>query len=243
MSIKICVVVRVRDEERRIAQFCEAYEDADMILVGDGGSIDRTKEIAAQYPNVIIRDYPGRQEMKNGYWRNNDSDHANWMFKWGREYEPDWMIYDDCDCRPNYLLRMKYRHLLETIHHDVIMVTRLYLWGLKQHFPHLAKPEELYHRNYEPSLWAWRGSMEMMTVNEPPAYSFKVGKKPIKDFRKDTDAFDLLPPYCLLHYSWDDPERVMEKVKIYRESGLIPGQNHPLDFGGPLEDLPSFAHE
>jgi hypothetical protein len=49
MSTRIFVVVRTRDEERRIAQFCEAYKDADMILVADGGSVDKTKEIASRY--------------------------------------------------------------------------------------------------------------------------------------------------------------------------------------------------
>lgn len=242
MSTKICVVVRVRDEENRIAQFCEAYKDADMILVGDGGSVDRTKEIAGTFKNAIIRDYLGRQQMKKGYWRNNDSDHANFMFQWAREYKPDWIIYDDCDCRPNYLLKNRYRMILEILKKDVVLVTRLYLWGTKQHFPFLAKPATA-HINYEPSLWAWRGDLDLWTINTPPAYFFKVGGRMIQDFRTDLNAFDLMPPYCLLHYSWDDPVRTAQKINVYRESGLIPGQNHPLDFGGPLEDLPEFAHE
>ena len=34
---KIGVIVRTRDESHRIAKFCTAYKDADLIIVGDGG--------------------------------------------------------------------------------------------------------------------------------------------------------------------------------------------------------------
>jgi hypothetical protein len=83
----------------------------------------------------------------------------------------------------------------------------------------------------------------METVNIPPAYTFKVNGNDIHDFHLNTRAVDWMPPFALMHFSWDDPVRVDEKVKIYRESGLIPGQQHPLQFGGILEDLPEYLHE
>lgn len=235
----IVVTVRTRDEERRIAQFCEAYKDVDAILVADGGSEDNTKEIAASFPNVQIRDFTERTKMQGGHWRNNDSAHANFLFEWAYSLEPDWIIYDDCDCRPNYLLRENYKYVLDTTTSDFVLVVRLYLWGLEEHFPNLSYIKDA----WQPSLWAWRGNADLWTINVPPAYNFRIGDMEVKDLHTDAKAEDLFPPYCLLHYSWDDPDRVNQKVQVYRESGLIPSMLHPLDFGGPLEPLPEWAHE
>jgi glycosyltransferase involved in cell wall biosynthesis len=242
MDTKIIVIVRTRDEEHRIAKFCESYKDADMILVADGGSEDNTVAIADAFSNVMIRHYPGRTQMKNGYWRNNDSDHVNWLISWAKEYDPDWIILDDCDCRPNYLLKRDYRQILSDTPCDFVMVTRFYLWGKKQHFPYMAKPGEG-HTKYEPSLWAWRGHIDFWTVDVPPAFTFRIGKLDVKDLHFDANTLDVFPPYALLHFSWDDPDRVDKKIKTYRESGLIEAMAHPLDFAGKLEPLPNFLYE
>ena len=212
--MKIIVLVRTRDEEHRIAQFCESYKDADMILVADGESVDDTIEIAKTFSNVVLRHYPSRTKMDKGYWRNNDSDHVNWLIHWSKEYAPDWVILDDCDCRPNYLLKKYYRKILENIEEDFVLVTRFYMWGLDQHFPHMAKPGES-HDLYEPSLWAWRGDIDFWTVDVPPAFTFRIGELAVKDLHFDANALDLFPPYALIHYSWDDEERVEKKIKIY----------------------------
>ena len=242
MDTEIIVIVRTRDEEHRIADFCRAYEDADMIIVGDGGSVDNTVQIAKTFPNVVVKHYPGRTTLKKGYWRNNDSDHVNWLIGKAKEYDPRWIISDDCDCRPNFLLKKDYRKLLSKATSDFVMAVRFYVWGLNEHFPHMSRPEKN-HKFYETSLWAWRGDLDFWTVNVPPAFTFRLGDMKIKDFHDDTDVLDLLPPYALIHYSWNDEDRVNKKVKVYRESGLIPNQLHPLHFAGPLEPLPEFLHE
>lgn len=242
MNTKIVVIVRTRDEEHRIAQFCESYRDADLILVGDGGSVDNTIEIAKTFPNVVVRNYTKRVQLEKGYWRNNDSDHTNWLIKKAKKYNPDWIIFDDCDCRPNLFLRESYRKILSKTSADFVRAVRFFVWGKDEHFPYMAKPEEN-HEICEASLWAWRGHLDFWTVDVPPAFTFILDGDDIKDFRFDTKCLDLFPPYALIHYSWDDETRVAKKVKTYRKSGLIPNQLHPLHFAGPLEPLPDFLHE
>src|SRR3990167_2398362 len=216
---KIIVIVRTRDEAHRIGQFCASYRDADMILVADGGSLDNTIEIARTFSNVEIQNYTGRVELQHGLWRNND-----------------------CDCVPNFLLKQDYRTILAETDKDFVLAVRLYLWGTDQHFPYMAKPE-VNHVIYEPSLWAWRGSIDFWTVDAPPAYTFRIGGMPVKDLHYDAETLDLLPPYCLIHKSWDDPVRVEKKIQYYRESGFIPGMLHPMEFAGPLEPIPDFLRE
>ena len=242
MDTKIIVIVRTRDEEHRIADFCRAYEDADMILVGDGGSIDKTIEIARTFPNVVVKHYPGRTTLKNDHWRNNDSDHVNWLIEKAKEYTPDWIILDDCDCRPNFLLKKDYKKILSVIEEDFVMVTRFYLWGINQHFPNMAMPGDE-HELYEPSLWAWRGDLDFWTVDVPPAFTFRIGDLDVKDLHFDAKTLDLFPPYALLHFSWIDEKEVRKKIKVYRKSGLIPNMLHPLEFAGELEDLEEWMRE
>ena len=143
MTTKIVVIVRTRDEKLRIGKFCESYKDADLIIVGDGGSLDNTKEIAEGFDNTLVLDFLGRSKMHNNYWRNNDSDHVNWLIERANEHNPDFILWDDCDCRPNFVARNEYRKIVEEViqdNEDFLMIRRLYLWGLDKHFPMMAKP-------------------------------------------------------------------------------------------------------
>ncbi len=235
--MKIVVAVRTRDESRRIGAFCAAYAWADSIIVADGGSADETISIAAGFPNVILRAFGERTPLKRGHWRNNDSAHINHLIRCAQEVSADWIVFDDCDCRPNYRLREEGRAILEGCEADVVMAVRVYLWGLDEHFPLMAKPAG----DWEAGLWAWRPSLDLWTVDVPPAWGFRIGSHLLSG--EFPNPVRLMPPYCLLHYSWDDPSRVEQKVKTYRDSGLIPGQLHPLEFAGPLEPLPDWARE
>jgi hypothetical protein len=180
--------------------------------------------------------------MENGYKRNPDGPHVNFLIEWSKEYKTDFVILDDADCRPNKLLKQNYRDILLGTDCDYVMVTRIYMWGTDQHFPNMAKPGEK-HEKWEPSLWAWRGNQDFWMVDVPPAFTFRIGKLDVKDLHFDASALDVLPPYCLIHWSWDSPERVDMKVKTYRESGLIPTMAHPLSFAGPLSPLEPWMEE
>src|SRR5690349_6931588 len=103
--MKICVAVRVRDEERNIERFCANYAWADSILIADGGSQDKTKELALQYPNVKIRDFHEQVLMKHKMVRNPHGQHLNFLIDWAfAEDGADWIIMDDADCFPNYMV-------------------------------------------------------------------------------------------------------------------------------------------
>jgi hypothetical protein len=234
--VKIVVAVRTRNEESNIERFCWSYRDADAILVADGGSTDSTIRLANNFSNVIVRPFEELTQMSNGHVRNNDSDHTNFLMRWAREEQADFVLNDDCDSVPNYLLRNDYRRIIEETEANYLLAVRLYLWGTDAHFPNMAKPGAD-HNSWETSLWGWRGNQELSTVNVPPAFTFRIGDMDVHDFRNDAKTQEIFPPYCLLHHSWKNDEQVEQKLAVYRESGLIPFMLHPKVFAGPLEGL------
>ena len=207
--------------------------------MADGGSIDNTIEIAQSFPNVEIRHFTEKVQLDNGYWRNPDSSHANFLFEWAYSLNPDWIIYDDCDCRPNYLLKQDYRNILSVANYDFVMAVRIYLYENNQHFPLMAQPAG----KWEASLWAWRGNIDFWTVDAFPHYTFRIGDKNIADLNIDAKTMNLYPPYCLLHCSWDTEENTEKKVKYHREFGLMPKDWHPKKFAGDPKPLEEWMHE
>mgnify|MGYP003352631808 CR=1 FL=1 len=47
MSLKICVYAIARQEEQFVERFCDSAKDADLILIADTGSTDKTRDLAA----------------------------------------------------------------------------------------------------------------------------------------------------------------------------------------------------
>ncbi len=241
----IVAMVRTLNEEQNIGAFLMSYRViADKVLVADGGSEDRTLMIASAYPNVEVRHFEGRTELKKGHWRNNDSDHINFLIEWAKEYDPEWMILDDCDSRPNYKLRNYGREILNVTKANVVMTCRIYLWGADQYFPHMMHLKPVNKYNYMTSLWAWKPETDLWTRDDDfPHYTLMIGDKVAGDLHLSTSVRDLMPPYGLVHYTWASESATEEKIKTHIASGSIPGHKHPLAFAGPLEPLPGWGYE
>ena len=226
---KIVVLVRTRNEAERIGAFCRAYKDADHIIVSDGGSQDRTVEIASTFPNVILSPFNERVQLGNGLWRNNDAQHVDHLIAEAKKLDPSWIILDDCDCVPNRELKANYRRLLEETTAEYVHVVRFYFWEKRHYFPRMSSPGG----ELEPSLWAWRGNIDFKMIDIPPAYEFSVDGRKVESLRTASPNLDLYPPYALLHYSWDE-RRVKHKVKAYRKSGFIPEYSDPRKWAGEM---------
>jgi len=233
--MNIFVINRVRNEERNIERFCMSYQWADRILIADGGSEDKTIEIARSIPKVTVKNFGLRVQMENGLWRNPQAEHINFMIRWAEREGADWIIFDDCDCFPNYLLKQNARSIIEDTDKKFIKVTRLYLWGEDQHLIKMAQPAR--PGEWYPSLWAWRAG-ELRAQNTDMAFMLR------PKINLD-EVQELLPPYCLLHNSWPNKEEVDRKLNFYRRSGQIKNMLHPLDpsFGGVPVPLPDWARE
>lgn len=227
------VIVRTLNEERNIAQFIESYLDwIDLILVADGGSTDRTEEIAQSYPKTEVKFFLWKKEMNNNLWRNPEAAHINFLIEWAESEGADWIFFDDCDCFPNFHLKRDILKFINT-EFNFIYAVRLYLWGMDQHFPKLAQPGKL--NNWETSMWAWKTSEISLRFHDT---DMSRDFEPVPEFN---DRINLFPPYALMHYAWPTEEVTQKKLDFYRNSGQIPGMLHPLEFGGRLEPLPEWA--
>lgn len=235
-SQKIVVIVRTRNEERNIAKFCQSYQWTDQILVADGGSHDNTIPIALQQPKTKVKRFREQTIMQAGLTRNPAGEHINYMIEWATLfYRPDWLIFDDCDCFPNRVLKEDARFILESTICNWVYVTRLYLYGQnRKHFPSMSFIDD----RWTPSLWAWKPETKLQFTTNEVNHTHEMTVKPDLE-----DRLDLFPPYCLLHNSWPDEEEVQRKLRFYKNSGQHPTACHPLEFCGELDDLPEWAVE
>ena len=229
--MKIVVAVRCRNEDRHIERFLHSYDFADHIVISDGGSTDRSLEILNRYshknPKFDVRHFGVEETVNNVTW-NPDAPHMNFVIAAAREYDPDWLIFDDMDDVPNYLLRKDARVLLSQSPYPQVNAFRLYLWGDDQHFPYMNRNFDM---NYT-SLWAWKPKEIDIHADESIRHGTMVGTA--------TEYTRLNVPYCLLHRSWY-PNTITAKMIRYNLVGLP--MDHPLQFAGPPEPLPEFAHD
>lgn len=233
MDLRIVTIVRTLNEERNIARFLRGYVGwVDQVLVADGGSEDRTVEIANRFPRTQVREFHEYVTHERGTRRNPHGKHIQFLVDWALEEGAGWILFDDCDCVPNWRLRKYGRRLLTETTLNVAFAVRLYLWGHGPlHFPKLAQVGG--DGKWTPSLWGWRADARVQVVDDD--WHTKLVYP--------TDRrLDIYPPYCLLHRPWPDEEEVDRKTKFYHGAQL-PHFEHPLKFGGPLADLPEWAVE
>ena len=225
----IIVIVRTLNEELNAEAFCSSYLWADKVLIADGGSSDKTLQIASQFSNVEVRNFPITQEI-SGKVFNPQGLHVNYLIDWAKnECAADWIIFDDCDCVPNIHLKNQGRAFIQAAHisnFTAVFLYRLYLWGHDKYFPQLNALGQ--------SLWAWRADINIR-ASERNAASMTVMNIPPSEER-----LNLENPYCLLHYSWPSEAIVKQKLDLYR---VIQNREteHPLTFAGTPAELPEYA--
>jgi len=231
--MSVIVTARVRDEAHNVDRFCSAYSWADRILLADGGSVDDTKELASRYPNVEIRDFTERIEMRKGLWRNPHGKHINFVIKWAESYSPTWIIFDDFDSVVNNN-RMEDLFSRDSFirDYDYIMMTRLYLWKDGTYFPKMSQDKG---GKWTHALWAWKLEKELRYKENNPLLQEYV-HVPDENYVKINPEFS-----CLMHYSWVDEDRLSKKLEFYRKSGQHPSALHPLDYAGKPEELPEWV--
>jgi len=227
MNITVCA--RCLNEEKNIERFLKAYSFADRIIISDGGSSDSSLDILNSFHGILVPEldiisFPQHEQIGEWKW-NPDNPHINYVIDRAKSYNPDWIIMDDMDDVPNEKLQKYARTLLKTSWPQ-INAFKLYMWGEKQFFPKM-------NDNFNPlytSLWAWKPSELNIRADNDFKHGTIVG---VMD-----DPMPVLPPYCLLHYSWS-PDTIVSKVQKYNDIGLP--MNHPLEFAGTPEPLPDWV--
>lgn len=224
--MRIVVITKALNEEANIAQFCTGYSWADLILVADGGSSDDTRELAAGYSNVKVRDFGQRIELPDGSFMNPEPAHINFLIDWAVEEGADWIILEGCDCWPNPALKAKARDFFrwaEVEDCDGIMLYRLYMWGENEYFPRINAAGA--------AGWAWRPARVDCHTDEAHTTYFDAvmpGPDPDRCLRLD-------PPYVCLHYFEPD-----KKAKRYAAWGH-PQTPIQQSIYWPPEPLPEWA--
>lgn len=230
----VVTVCRTLNEERNIAKFCEEYSKiSDAILIVDGGSEDRTIEIAMTFEKVLVAGFLDRV-YREGIWRNPHGLHLNRMFDWAMAMGAEWIIYDDCDSLPNKHMKENLYIHLNNPKCQMVGVKRLYLYKDEGYFPNLNTPNGY-------AKWAWRASVDVRAEEEDPWQHEMRFPPPDPDNPYWYQKMDF--PSALLHYSFPDDEEIERKRKFYRVAKKIPdhGEWNPKLFGGEIEELPEWA--
>jgi glycosyltransferase involved in cell wall biosynthesis len=220
--MKIVITCRTRDEEKNIEKFLRCHQWADKILILDGGSEDKTVEIASNYPKTEVRHY-GERVYRGNSWINPCMQMVNVLLEWADEEEKaDWIIYDDCDCVPNVELQKIARSTMENCKSNFVLTNRIYIYKKDWYFDWLSGALN----NWGVGTWAWRGGIGMRANN----YTSIHHTFTIDDF---TDACEIHHPACRLHYfcqSDEDIEKKLQMGRIFDSPKIM----NPVDFAGQL---------
>lgn len=225
--MKIILTLKSRNEENNIRNAIESYHDwVDEILLADGGSTDRTVNVAKWFPKVSVRPFRIGYIREDGSFRNHEGKHLNFLFEWARMRGADWIIHDDCDCVLNYFFKKGARSIIENCEKETIHACRLYVYGRDKHFQRMSYVND----KWQPSLWAWRTGL---VKSEDVERHFTISN--IEKLSKCV----VEPPYCILHKFAPDEETIMKKVNDYKLEA--PTAVHPRVTYGEPEPLPEWA--
>lgn len=225
--MNIIVVTRCLNGRDYIDRFMKGYDFADRIIISEGGSVDGSAELFQKYPKAEVVPFPIK-EVINGHEWNPDALHIQAAIDEGLKYNPDWIILDDLDCAPNFLLRQEARLLLSQCDKPQVNAFRLYLWNDNRYFPSMNNYFDIKFT----SLWAWRPDEINITTDKDVKHGTLVG---LTD-----DHCNINIPFCLLHKSWDR-KTITAKMKRYNEIGME--HHHPFQFAGKPVHLPEWACE
>lgn len=236
--MKIITIVRTLNEERNIEKFLNGYSFSDEIIISDGGSTDETYKIASRiakkfYPRMTITwndfDKDARVPNLTGGYFTHEPKQINWLIDEAKKHGADWIIYDDCDCWPNFELLIRARMVFDMAEKEGykrLLIKRLYVYKGNWYFPEMNKPGA--------SLWAWKpNDCAVYCKEEDPKESGMV-----QDTSVNTYTID--PPYVLLHNFAQSEKHIKQKMAWYKAKGQP--QLHPKEGCGILKLLPNYAH-
>lgn len=226
--MRIIATCRVRDEEKNIERFLRTHQWADKILIADGGSTDRTIEIASAYPKTEVRNYDNKI-FRGNKWFNPVMPMINFLLDWAENEEhADWISFDDADCVPNVVMQKTVREFMENCSGDFILSNRVYVFGTTTYSIDMS----LEARGWLGGIWAWRGGIGMRTDNVNSIHqTFS-----IKD---QSNACEMQHPACRLHYFCQTDEDIEKKLDLYRIFDT-PTVRNPLLYAGHLAPLKDY---
>ena len=238
---KIIVALRTLNEEILIPRFMAAYGWADLIVVADGGSTDRTLEMLQEYPNVVVYHFNEWVENDKGGRRNPEGKHMNFLLDKAYQYDPDWLIQEDADTMMTPILRDNIRFILENTKEMMVWAPLMYIYGSDKWFPQLTGGDD-----FSPGkpgdnwtgAWAWNKTIKLMYDETPGAAEWTtaiVSDPPVRVGSHRCLAY----PYARLHYFCFTPELKNRKLALYQSSGQV--KHDWIQTCGPLKDLPEWA--
>lgn len=210
-----------------LANFDFPYTDV-TIVIADGGSIDRSKEIALSDPRVTWYDFPERVPGKNGGWRNPEGKHMNFLIDKCEALKPDWLWITETDAIPNLNLQKAVPDILaemEARKEGLLQTWLCYVApGSKEHYPNLMQG---------PGYTAWKPGAGR--ANDKLDFE---GQGDLHVLSSVSNA--LSKEFSRIHLTWETEELIERKTAFYKEvHGLDTG--HPDTRCGPREALPEWA--
>ncbi|NGX44884.1 MAG: hypothetical protein K940chlam2_00024 [Chlamydiae bacterium] len=230
--MRVVVMCCTLNEERNIERYCEVYSRiADTIVICDGGSTDKTIELARGFDKVHLVRFEEQMNLDGIPWNPKGKQH-NFAYDVVMENNPDWIITDECDSVPTRHLQENTRSLMEkadVIENGVIGVKRIYILGENEFYPALSL--EGYFG------WAHRPEKADSSYGEETPKGLRR-----KLFPNHETWHSIEEPNALLHYGWPDKETVEFKTMRYRATGGLPASGHAIpSYAGVPQALPEWA--